>query len=172
MLFAKPSFLKSAQVKDFPFSLFSSWKFTLFLLSCWLWSAISTMGFPELPFFVLSVAIATDFKRRQTELSSKTVFWEIYRCTVVQLLTAQALEDSWANGLHFKWALLLSFCVHFSLFPIEYLDNSKSFRPELKMMKKRPDNFLLTACGMYVVKRESSIIDLPIWDKTVIEEWK
>ena len=42
--------------------------------------------------FVLNVALATDFLRRQTELPTKTLFLEIYRCKVVQFFTAQPLE--------------------------------------------------------------------------------
>ena len=41
--------------------------------------------------FVLNVAIATYFQRRQKELSTKTLLWKIYRCKVVQFFTAQPL---------------------------------------------------------------------------------
>ena len=41
--------------------------------------------------FVLNVAIATYFERRQKELSTKTLLWKIYRCKVVQFFTAQPL---------------------------------------------------------------------------------
>ena len=41
--------------------------------------------------FALNVAIATDFQRTQTELSTKALLWKIYRCKVVQFFTAQAL---------------------------------------------------------------------------------
>ena len=75
----------------------------------------------------------------------------------------------------FKSALLQSLCYFtFFLSQIEDLENSKSFRCEI--MKKQPDIIsgkaetmnkdwpLLTPCGMYVVKWESSVIDLRIWD--------
>ena len=39
--------------------------------------------------FVLNVAIATYFQRRQKKLSTKTLLWKIYRCKVVQFFTAQ-----------------------------------------------------------------------------------
>ena len=41
--------------------------------------------------FVLNVAIATYFERRQKELSTKTLLWKIYRGKVVQFFTAQPL---------------------------------------------------------------------------------
>ena len=41
--------------------------------------------------FVLNVAIATYFQRRQKELSTKTLLWKIYRCKVVQFFTEQPL---------------------------------------------------------------------------------
>ena len=42
--------------------------------------------------FVLNVAIATYFERRQKELSTKTLLWKIYRGKVVQFFTAQPLS--------------------------------------------------------------------------------
>ena len=44
--------------------------------------------------FVLNVAIATYFERRQKKLSTKTLLWKIYRGKVVQLFTAQPLLTS------------------------------------------------------------------------------
>ena len=41
--------------------------------------------------FVLSVAIATYFERRQKELSTKTLLWKIYWGKIVQFFTAQPL---------------------------------------------------------------------------------
>ena len=41
--------------------------------------------------FVLNVAIATYFERRQKELSTKTLLWKIYRGKNVQFFTAQPL---------------------------------------------------------------------------------
>ena len=43
--------------------------------------------------FVLNVAIATYFERRQKELSTKTLSWKIYRGKVVQFFTAQPLQQ-------------------------------------------------------------------------------
>ena len=61
--------------------------------------------------FVLNVAIATDFLRRQTELRTKTLFLEIYRCKVVQFFTAQPLLLI-VNHLHCKLNLLFSRSIH------------------------------------------------------------
>ena len=72
-------------------------------------------------------------------------------------------EDSWANGLWFKSAPLWSLCYyfffsHWGLRKILSLSDVKWWR------KYR---IVLTACGMYVVIWESSIIDMRIWDKVI-----
>ena len=68
----------------------------------------------------------------------------------------------------------------FLLFQIEELENSKSFQSEIikkqlhiisgknlnnEQIRIRP---LLTTCGMYVVKWESSVLDLRIWDNKLL----
>ena len=51
--------------------------------------------------FVLNVAIATYFERRQKELSTKTLLWKIYRGKIVQFFTAQPLCHPLAPNFFF-----------------------------------------------------------------------
>ena len=92
MLFAKHRSLKIADVKDFPFSVIS--KIEIYNpLSALLLTFICHFYYVLLrvAIFVLNVAIATYFERRQKELSRKNSLWKIYRGKVVQFFTAQPL---------------------------------------------------------------------------------
>ena len=70
----------------------------LLTLICHFYYALLTVAI-----FVLNVAIATYFERRQKELSTKTLLWKIYRGKVVQFFTAQPLSSNpISNGSNFS----------------------------------------------------------------------
>ena len=76
--------------------------------------------------FVLNVAIATYFERRQKELSTKTLLWKIYRGKVVQFFTAQPLICASPINLTSHFRVFLPF---FFFFPKAQFSSSVLFIP-------------------------------------------
>ena len=106
MLFAKRRSLKIADVKDFPLyiskiEIYNPLSALLLTLVCHFYYVLLRVAI-----FVLNVAIATYFERRQKELSTKTLLWKIYRGKVVQFFYRTTLTNArgeYAIHTHTFW---------------------------------------------------------------------